>query len=1811
MMQEPSPPKHLVVLGAGVIGLSIAYLAATDPDVAFSVTIVARDMPEDMDSPAWASPYAGANWAPIAEGDIDPREYLPWLKSELMSRGAEFVRRHVRSIDELESLVGKHGILVNASSLGSKSIIGIEDSKLFPIRGQSLLVQGPPMQEFLAVKPDDNFMESGEVTYIIPRPGMSSSDTVLLGGTFQVGNWDTSLDMNTAQAIYDRCLELAPYLKHREGIKILKHSVGLRPAREGGARLEVEAIQFPLRGANHALVPWSGSSSEGSRTMQVVHAYGFGATGYQSSWGAAEDVMGLVKGVRQLADLDARDLSNFEIRVCHGDFCAMSLSDLGKNDVSSEIQAFKDKLASQDTENAGLKSLLLKREAELNEIKASLSETLYKLSKEADRALRLEGDLTNFDTELKKERVSRENAESALAATQEKLRMQERTTKELEATMDTLSQHSLSSNAERRMLEGDKHVLEARVRELQQMVQQHEIQVTSSNVPRRAGRPRSSSVTNFRLPALEHELSDVKTQLALKEKELRALQVKFARTQEDLVRAENLRIADEKANQKKKFELVSALEEKEDEVKALKAGGSDGDAQERESALLQRIEEDEAKIASLERMVEEGERNRASQASLNKLQSRLKAESQKVFRCEELQAQLRAERDELLTQRDAARKEVSETNDLLRATRDLLRSAEARQSQLQAELEAIRQTRSALNKEQDAHNGMEVDPTPSSEQVCSAHPDESVMANQMETLLQAIERLRNERDELKRALEFSEIEYRITTEGYQDRIASLSNELSERPVEVLVTPSASHSHEALESRIGQILTCTTAFSIVISNLQCSLESSEEKLSVLRSDNASLDSRLIHLEQLVEHQKCALASAEQGQHSLCSQVDALSAELSTSEQHRNQLLLLVAELEAKMQSLVGGRTEAETADKDGQEDYIEVRERLAALYKSYEEVETERNSLSLQVTNLQRDLSSVQEELASVQDRYNALRSQQLNNMSTSEATRTLKDHIQELEYRVLRRTEQIGIHQHDIRRLETNMKLQEDRIAEMTSELEVLAAQKDAMIEDCAEARECRDSAIQRLEVAEEEVEKLEDQIEHLKRDNEARLAEMSAEIARLTSQCYQATSSTQSTANQVAAMEVAKAQLEAEFQSLATEREVLKGQLDSTLAELNNLRADSVTQDLEAQQAFITIAVMHHAWQGSTRHSQYLSRGMSSLKARLSVLSQELLSRREDGDDKQNEVHRLHKQLAERQEQIDRLHTEVARLQHNLEETAQELAQAQATLRERDALQEEHAGIEREFEQLKERLLEEEKAAYENTRCLLQEELDEVRAQLQSSQQSYVDLAQQHDGILKELNVAKHDLELGSSSAQERLQALHAEHQKNIMALKEEHKRGSDLLSSNLDDRICELEVLKRQLEAEIHSRKRTEELFAEEVKAHENQQLNTAAIESEYRQLMARTEQHVDEVKSELLVLQGERDALNEQITNLEAEIQRLHSLTRHFESRCNESESACASLRDALHQCQLNLAQSEKAGKGAELSLALQTTQHEKVVSALRRELASLQSGPDLRTALAELEERNREMDDLLRDKCAEIEGYDDRILETLKTNKKLTAKVESLNRKVQVLQAKLTSAKSPEAVPSRVSSAVYSLDPMPSSSHPHAIPLMTVTHKAEDGLPQEHRSVFSPTAIADRETCEPPTISAGVKRRAPDDDERDTVPPEGHYPVDLHLRNPSTPRLRRTLHAKQTGFTPVRHAHAQVRGIFGQLSPSRRATTAAMPSHTITDVTNSPRSSSQMDAQASKKKSWLGRVRSGSAAQNASVATKPWTSRSNEQANNIVP
>ncbi|KAF7972600.1 hypothetical protein HWV62_17410 [Athelia sp. TMB] len=325
----PSPDLRVIIMGAGVIGLSIAHTLASDPSNTHDITIIARDMPEDLSSQAWASPWAGAwaggsyknidgdsedkndqqKWenqtykrflemihtqlikitpsrifslnedefiaggkdvprdakilppeeipAPYKSGmafnilALDPLKYLPFLKAQLESFGVKFVRQRLGSVEDVAEAVGSTGILVNALGMA--------------------------------------YADSGRC-YMIPRPG--TDDTVLLGGTVQEHNWDTSHNERISEDIFKRCAVLDPRLLDKHNIKILSHNVGLRSARTGGPRVEIEAIRIPLE--DH-LVSRIESQPLSNNVLRVVHAYGFGSDGYLQSWGAAEEAVRLIK----------------------------------------------------------------------------------------------------------------------------------------------------------------------------------------------------------------------------------------------------------------------------------------------------------------------------------------------------------------------------------------------------------------------------------------------------------------------------------------------------------------------------------------------------------------------------------------------------------------------------------------------------------------------------------------------------------------------------------------------------------------------------------------------------------------------------------------------------------------------------------------------------------------------------------------------------------------------------------------------------------------------------------------------------------------------------------------------------------------------------------------------------------------------------------------------------------------------------------------------------------------------------------------------------------------------------------------------------------------------------------------------------------------------------------------------------------------------------------------------------------------------------------------------------------------------------
>jgi glycine/D-amino acid oxidase-like deaminating enzyme len=201
--------------------------------------------------------------------------YLTFLAQKLRSKGVPFVRHRLSALDEAYDLpkIGQVELVINASGLGARSLLGVEDSKVYPARGQTVLVKAPNVRTNYGCR-DPNFLPKGESMYIIPRP--SPEGHVILGGTFLAGDWSTLPDPKVAERILKNAYNLCPALSGSQGwekIEVVKHNVGLRPCREGGARIELEKRTI----GEGKLLP---SAIKGrGRKVAVVHAYGIGPAG--------------------------------------------------------------------------------------------------------------------------------------------------------------------------------------------------------------------------------------------------------------------------------------------------------------------------------------------------------------------------------------------------------------------------------------------------------------------------------------------------------------------------------------------------------------------------------------------------------------------------------------------------------------------------------------------------------------------------------------------------------------------------------------------------------------------------------------------------------------------------------------------------------------------------------------------------------------------------------------------------------------------------------------------------------------------------------------------------------------------------------------------------------------------------------------------------------------------------------------------------------------------------------------------------------------------------------------------------------------------------------------------------------------------------------------------------------------------------------------------------------------------------------------------------------------------------------------------
>ncbi|GAA6023697.1 hypothetical protein JCM10207_008752 [Rhodosporidiobolus poonsookiae] len=223
-------------------------------------------------------PYGIKHGAAFTAILIDTPSYLPFLVERFTSLGGRLHRcDNLSPLSDLSdatrfiSSTSEPKLIVNCTGLGARTLVN--DDKVFPVRGQLVIIRAPWITRGITRL---GAKGSGVYDYIIPR----KSGLVVLGGCAEPNNWDAKPRPELARRIKQRCLALEPDLlppDKRGGtiddLDVVEDAVGLRPTRQGGIRLEID------------------STGE----IPVVHNYGHGGYGYQSSWGSAEAAVELVK----------------------------------------------------------------------------------------------------------------------------------------------------------------------------------------------------------------------------------------------------------------------------------------------------------------------------------------------------------------------------------------------------------------------------------------------------------------------------------------------------------------------------------------------------------------------------------------------------------------------------------------------------------------------------------------------------------------------------------------------------------------------------------------------------------------------------------------------------------------------------------------------------------------------------------------------------------------------------------------------------------------------------------------------------------------------------------------------------------------------------------------------------------------------------------------------------------------------------------------------------------------------------------------------------------------------------------------------------------------------------------------------------------------------------------------------------------------------------------------------------------------------------------------------------------------------------
>lgn len=162
--------------GQGVRWIDNLYLGSREPVLPPDVTAMPELFPDAREIGPGDHPFNARFAAIVSTMFIEPDVYLSALVDEFRTRGGRIVIREFDDIGEILSL--NEPVIMNCTGLGSRDLFG--DTDLVPVKGQLSILDPQPEVDYLLLWPG---------LYMFPR-----SDGILLGGTFQRGEWSLEPD---------------------------------------------------------------------------------------------------------------------------------------------------------------------------------------------------------------------------------------------------------------------------------------------------------------------------------------------------------------------------------------------------------------------------------------------------------------------------------------------------------------------------------------------------------------------------------------------------------------------------------------------------------------------------------------------------------------------------------------------------------------------------------------------------------------------------------------------------------------------------------------------------------------------------------------------------------------------------------------------------------------------------------------------------------------------------------------------------------------------------------------------------------------------------------------------------------------------------------------------------------------------------------------------------------------------------------------------------------------------------------------------------------------------------------------------------------------------------------------------------------------------------------------------------------------------------------------------------------------------------------------------------------------------------------